>query len=402
MPELATIDIVHRRNWLASHYFERERRHGPPWLVPSNATTAAMSIGAHDWTKGTGPPEPSGVPIGVIQHVGNLWLLDVWTARRDIGGPPADNAWRSRLAMRPWNIFLAQILQFQDQATVVLAAEPTIVKEAVVDPRDEVAQAFFAEIKTQHLGTLHRMTRFQREYRAAAKPYVLASKSESLRDRGIDELPPAGYLRTMETGDALRAWLGRMFGEGVDLRICRVRADSIAGAVEGSQHLDRIPLDSSGVKVDILVPYGLKADAYGWLAFVRRREVECDEEPAALDKVDVYVDLQGRDADAIVKAYREEPPSEFSKVGEAFYPAGGWHYPGPEAARAAVTALGSEEGSLGIVAIASTEPREPLAAQRGDLFAASLDGGRLPAPVWSRTVAERDEAIVVFLIRNHR
>jgi hypothetical protein len=116
------------------------------------------------------------------------------------------------------------------------------------------------------------------------------------------ELPPAGYLPDLGGQGANRAALTRLFDDTVDLRFCAVRADYVAGAVQDAQHLDRIPLDPSSdprPQVDILVPVlpadleGLETDAYGWVAFVRRSERQCDGQDHHVDRVDVYLSMVG-------------------------------------------------------------------------------------------------------------
>ncbi|HEY6145541.1 MAG TPA: hypothetical protein VIV13_04660, partial [Solirubrobacterales bacterium] len=43
------------------------------------------------------------------------WSVDVWAARRDRGDPSPARTWQYRLGMRPWDVYVAQILQFQAQ-----------------------------------------------------------------------------------------------------------------------------------------------------------------------------------------------------------------------------------------------------------------------------------------------
>jgi len=50
------------------------------------------------------------------------WVLDAWIARRDLIATPPRDAWEWRLGLRPWAVFIAQVLQFQAQ----LAGAPGI------------------------------------------------------------------------------------------------------------------------------------------------------------------------------------------------------------------------------------------------------------------------------------
>lgn len=407
LPGLSVVEPVRHRNWLASHYFERERNQGGPWVVPTNGPGTVDPIQGRDWTKGAGAPVASGVPIGVIQLVGDSWILDVWTARRDIGGPPAENTWRNRLAMRPWNVFIAQVLQFQNQVAATAIAKAEVERREIVDERDEPTERFIEQMSETPVARWTDYKEFVSSYRQATRPYVLVSDGRSLLELGFDELPPAGYLggitsaKGVATAKSLRARLQALFGEKVDLRLCAVRADYVAGAVEEAQHLDRIPLDSQydTVAVDILVPVeladlpGLRTEAYRWVAFTRRREAHCqsgiDDER---DLVEVY--LAKTDLDELMKSAREgRVADEAQRLGELEYPAGGWDYPGGDLA---LDVGVSERSPVILVAVASTEERRPLAALRASLFAASFDEGAPPPRVWSVAAPAADaEAIVV-------
>ena len=222
-----------QRNWLASNYFERERKYGgasarsanAPWLLPASPVE---NITRHAWSEGSGHHDQAAVPLGVVWKRDGKWHLDVWTARRDCGEPTPAAAWEWRLGWRPRSVFIAQVLQFQSQLA-----------------HDDLSPL-----------------------------YAL----------GFEELPPAGYLpwgfENVDDG-ALQTAAQTLFGPEVDVRVRRCRADFVAHAVEQVQHMDRIPLKghvAGNPKVDLLVPSepsDLKStwtDTYGWSAFVRRRE----------------------------------------------------------------------------------------------------------------------------------
>src|SRR6185312_15676054 len=62
--------------------------------------------------------ETSAVPLAILfPPVGDAgeWRPDIWAVRRDRGAAPPDDFWRWRLGMRPWAVFIAQVLQFQHQ-----------------------------------------------------------------------------------------------------------------------------------------------------------------------------------------------------------------------------------------------------------------------------------------------
>lgn len=301
---LALLDehVGARRNWLASAYFERERRSSKPWTVPGERLPG---------TPGTVPPltslpwgqpgtEPTGaaVPLGVMLRVDGELVLDTWTARRELSGPPGERRWDGHLARRPWSVFLAQVLQFQDQIAAGSIVSGAVAKQLVVDRRGElVARLIEQHPEGSALGRLKDFQAFVSQYRAEDDPFLRTGEGHTLRDLGLLELPPAGYLPDLGGQVESQAALARLFDDTVDLRFCAVRADYVAGAVQGAQHLDRIPLDASSdplPQVDILVPVlpadleGLKTDGYGWVAFVRRSERQCDDEDAQVDPVDLY------------------------------------------------------------------------------------------------------------------
>jgi hypothetical protein len=407
IPGLRGVPRFRRRSWLASQYFERERRQSGPWVVPQNESGAVSSIVAQDWSKGPGQPATAAVPIGAIQLADDgTWILDIWTARRDIGGAPADNRWRARLAMRPWNVFLAQVLQFQDQLTSLMLAKRVVGTREVFDRRAKLVEEFLEDVEDKDTGKRKEVKALRAAYGEVEAPYAFSLEGQSLMERGFDQVPPAGYL-ACERQEATSERLEQLFGAHVDLEICHVRADYVAGAVEEAQHLDRIPLqpeigDEAKVGVDILVPdisadlKGLYAGEYGWIAFVRRREARCESEAPGLDLVDVYV-VEVLEA-PVDKVREGQLPDSSKRVGSLSYPKDGWEYPG---SAAALDVPIKEFISFSIIAVASADTRRPLAALRASLFGASLDGGGNPPQVLALAPAGVDrEAIIVVLPSN--
>jgi hypothetical protein len=229
--------------------------------------------------------------------------------------------------------------------------------------------------------------------------------ARSLEGLGLLELPPAGYLEVDETQDGLPKVLQEFFGARVDLRLCPVRADQVAGAVSDAQHRDRIPLAGDGDRpeVDVLVPVlaadkaELYADSYGWVAFVRR-PADCgepeteppDKEP---DVVTVYAawSLEERPE----QAYADGKIGEADDIGKVAYPAGGWQYPGGDVASKAAAWVPTAGHPIAVIALASTKERTPLAALRASLFVASMDTGIGAPPVHAFVSASGEEAIVL-------
>jgi hypothetical protein len=375
------------RNWLASAYFERERRRGQPWLVPGErlpgapGTVAALS--SRPWTEpGTAPSEVA-VPIGVLLRIkGGELVVDTWTARRDVGGPPAERRWDGHLARRSWPIFLAQVLQFQDQLRSETLAAGTVDKRVVVDHRAAAVDKYIASIPTA-VANWEAFKELKATWFGEEAPYELSIGGSTLPAVGITELPPAGYLGFNVEGVKGRAQVYRIFADTVDLRFCEVRADYVAGAVQAAQHLDRIPLDPASdprPQVDILVPSrsadldGLKTDAYGWVAFVRRSTPDCgDPTPEGPKTEDVEI------ADAFMafddgqdKMNKGDRPDSTTLAlvqfveNEADVPAG-----------ATKPSELDDIDLLGIVAAAATEDAAKLAVRRADALRVTWNLGTL-------------------------
>jgi hypothetical protein len=300
MPGLKMIDSHQRRSWLASQYFEQERRDANPWVVPKKAGGGVAPLLGFPWAQGGIAPEPQAVPIGVLHRIAGKFVIDTWTARREVSGPPGAVRWAGHLAMRPWPVFLAQVLQFQDQLRSSDIQPDEVTKQLLVDPREQIWKQFFeAHPTTSPVGRLHAVQELAAQLQAAPEPHLLQENGSTFHALGFGELPPAGYLAPILDGDAGKAQVDRLFaGTAVKLRFCQVRADYVAGAVQAGQHLDRIPLDPQTFpqpEVDILVPSvsadlaPLKTDSYGWVAFVRRSAASCDQdaEPET-ELVEVY------------------------------------------------------------------------------------------------------------------
>src|SRR2546423_1019394 len=271
---------VHRRSLVASAYFADERN-----LVASLISGAGLKSDV--WCFGAEGASGDEVPLGVIARAGQATLfLDVWTARRERIDAPAKRYWQWRMRMRPWDVVLAQILQFQCQlrdmfhtATVVPAlpgpcdTAHQLVAEAS-DALAEVAKIYEAisgrlteldNTKTvvPYTGGVAGLNTLQQKLQAAKEAHLLAPSNRLLINGGIVELPFAGYLpvapvATLSVNEQVRL----MLGEGVDLRFCVVRPDYVAHALEEAQHMERISLleglddPQKKPEVDILVPDG--------------------------------------------------------------------------------------------------------------------------------------------------
>jgi hypothetical protein len=273
------LTATHRRSQVASAYFATERA-----LNGKNISGTRLMLDL--WCNGSEAAAGSVVPLALISMNGDtVEFLDAWTARRERIENPPRRYWAWQLMMRPWNVYLAQILQFQchlhwalsgsddvpgggdpcapqsdavRQAIALLEEMETFAANATNTGSDN--DIFRPEFLTR-IGDLK--ARWSGTLAAADGP----AGTRILITEGIVELPPAGYLPVVPGGLDVNTQVRRLLGEGVDLRFCSVRPDYVAHALEEAQHMERICLlrgieDPEALEeVDILVPDGLVTEA---------------------------------------------------------------------------------------------------------------------------------------------
>lgn len=423
--ELACEEL--KQNALASLYFERERRSLDPWLTPSAAQQRISSILKREWDKGIPAmaPNPSSVPIAALLRIGECWVLDTWIARRDIGDAPARAGWEGHLGLRPWNIFQAQILQFQAQLMQDGEGRACVEKP---DPRYADA---VKKVST-------RMADFPpTRGKAAAAFQVVVEAFRDLEEvsqnpcadteygASFDELPPSGILAVPYgiTSDCVADYFSKRFhNPNVVVSVIVTRADCALRALEEAQHLDRIPLHGGCLPPHVQlhvpeIPADLRDlkpdDGYPWVVFTRG--CECEQ---AMDEVTVLVVVsedasskmlgpvltQGGTVDLNLKDLVEFLESLEGVDVDSFgvkYPAAEWAVPVPDDAFEAVQdALGQDSPRYNIFAFARTEDRQPLAFGRAALMSLEFDsdgsthGRRISTFRWDDP---HNEAIVVVI-----
>ncbi|WP_250037744.1 hypothetical protein [Paractinoplanes maris] len=208
---------THLRSQVASSRFAAERA--------ATGRIGAALLGSTLWRAGAAPRAGDDtVAVGVLGWDGtHITLLDRWTACREAFETPPAGYWAGQLEQRPGAVFLAQVLQFQDQLS--------------------------------------------------AAPPAPGGSAQELIDRGFVELPPAGYLAVPPATSDLRDRLAGQFGPGVRLWLCAVRRDQIPHELDRAQHMDRISLlrglrdETAREEIDILVPDGTVTAARGGLGF---------------------------------------------------------------------------------------------------------------------------------------
>lgn len=377
-----------RRSWLASRYYERERERGGPWLVPGTPGSAIAGPATLNFSAVSPAPDETAVPLAVLLKLDGGWLVDLWIARRDLGDPAPRRAWQSKLAMRPWDVFIAQVLQFQAQLTeLYLASQGGPAKSAAAEDlanaigsiRDQFTKM---RVKPHWLGTI--ITELEKTLPQLDKAAVQAKDPAKygLNELGFCDLPPAGYLPAPPADHDPEEYAKQLFGPRVQVRVCRCRADHAVRAVEQAQHLDRIPLDQGDQKgtpsVDVLIPAeladlaSLHTSSYPWLAFVRRSDLTCPSE-RPVDKVAVYLIEAEKDAEAIADGTVKlvTPPARAELVGSLSYPADTYAVPTPNDIYGNVRRRVGKRQLISI-GLASAEDRQPLAAVRTALLALEL------------------------------
>ncbi len=275
----------HLRSRVASAYFADERLRIPSLI-------SKEGLGSSVWCFGAEPAKYADVPIGVIARAGQSTLfLDAWTARRERIDPQARRYWQWRMRMRPWDVFLAHVLQFQCQLSDLFKKTPDpgsddpclnerkVIAEAagVIKQLNDYFSAVSAKLAALNLpdpNAVQAALGLTEEH--FSKYADLGKKLDTVKEAdftgkldhllingGIVELPSAGYLpvapsSTISVNKQVRA----MLGDGVDLRFCIVRPDYPAHALEEAQHMERISLlegldnPANKPEVDILVPDG--------------------------------------------------------------------------------------------------------------------------------------------------
>ena len=196
MPGLSAEPDLVKRNWLASAYYEREREQAGPWLVPFAPGTPVPALGTRDFSSTTAAPGGTTVPLAALLKLDRGWVIDVWIARRDIGDPAPRRAWQSRLAMRPWDVFIAQVLQFQAQFNddYQAAQQQQQARSGAADEITKAITEFREGWERQRIKQRVKpgwLTRGISELEKVVEDVAEASQP-GLRDQGFYELPPAG------------------------------------------------------------------------------------------------------------------------------------------------------------------------------------------------------------------
>ena len=402
-----------KRSRLASRLFALEETAAGAW------SRTPGKPGANLANRGWLPPPAQDVTeravrLGILIPDADLeqWQVDVWAARRDHGASPPTRLWQWQLGMRPWDVYVAQILQFQD---VLGYSSGVSFTATVLHQLEEIAANIPHERQTKARSA--ELVAGLRDFIASRDPAgrgLMAGQTSSLPMRGIDELPSAGFLPYQGSlEDAGRA-MEQLLGTGVRIRVCTCRPADVAQAVQQAQHRDRIPLSNLDLPadVDILIPVteDTGQPAFDWVAFAHREEITCGTSiaPAEADHVRVWLfePVQNRDAEqaALEAILKGQIPKGAGDLGQLDYPRGTWAVPEGAVYTAiyGTVAAVPPDSSWLAVGLVTAEGRRPLGEVRAMLLALAFtpEGQPRIPRVFTALAADREEAIV--LIRTTR
>jgi hypothetical protein len=383
---------LEKRSWLARELFGDEQ-------VTAGRWTALDAAGSALYRQSWAPPAAAAgggglVRLGVVipQSSAGGHQLDLWTARRDRAGAPPVDYWQWRLGMRPWQVFVAQILQFQAMLAERLdlknspAGWMSVVLDQLDQATDLVAQLTKAKLHEHLKGMREQLTRQYAGPDAADLTPEGVSNPVTLRSLGFLDLPPAGYLPRYGAGlEDVAVQLEYVLE--LPVRVCPCSPGDVGQAVQEAQHRDRIPLDlgKSQTGVDVLVPVlgSSHAPAFDWVVFVRRDGRRCPVEvaPPPTEEVGVYL-ISAPSGDDATRIYERlakgqlpkdpDPPMHF--LGTLTYPAGEWAVPPDQSYTAIYDALHDLPAQVEVVGFVSQPSRRPLGAVRAELLIADLSG----------------------------
>lgn len=394
-----------KRSRLASRLFALEETAAGAW------SRTPGQPGANLANRGWLPPPAQDVTeravrLGVLIPDADLnqWQVDVWAARRDHGASPPTRLWQWQLGMRPWDVYVAQILQFQDLLGYSAGVSFTA---TVLHQLDAIAANIPLERQTKARSA--QLVTGLRDFIASRDPAgqaLLAGQTSSLPARGIDELPPAGFLPYQGALEDAGQAMEQLLGNGVRIRVCTCRPADVAQAVQQAQHRDRVPLGNleHPADVDILVPVtdDTEQPAFDWVAFARREEITCGTAiaPAAVDHVRVWLVEPEQTPDAALDEVRAgRMPDGARDLGLLDYPPGAWAIPENAAYPTIYGMVGavSPKSAWLAVGLVTADGRRPLGEVRALLLALAFtaDGQPRIPQVYTAVLADHEEAIVL-------
>jgi hypothetical protein len=294
LPTPADLASLDRRGVVAQQVFDRERPPLGVWpgIPPTSSSTPQfLERRWHplpaDRGEGTGRPDDA-VPIGLLlpsTEPARTWEIDVWTVRRDLGEIRSQQAWLPPLGMRPWSVFVAQILQFQQLLADRLGAGAG--SAMTVADINRFLGLLTDELKSRRTAKpLEITTEFQERLRGIAANQV--AQAATLPQLGLRWLPPALFLPVAQelpwpgdSGLSVRDEVIRKLDRTGDGHLkpvfCTCGPWDIGRALEFARHADRIDLVDKQIPLRVFVPFTGNGRLTDWVLVVADARVSCPE-----------------------------------------------------------------------------------------------------------------------------
>ncbi|RZU11348.1 hypothetical protein EV645_6514 [Kribbella rubisoli] len=392
--------VTAHRSWLASRRFRQEEDEARRWP----ATDPRLP---EQWPPNFGERARDTLPLAVLlPPLADFdWQVDQWTVRRDKGAPPPEHHWQWRLGMRPRQVFIAQVLQFQVQLNEGEPAAAAASRATSLRGELQKAVESIREAERQQSGEQREQALDELDRRISGFEQELSTLLEAPHDRAfaeappgpqLVELPPAGFVprggATLETvAAAVETYLAcPRFVRNV----CTCEPGDIGALFAAAQHRDRTRTPRStaygnetGV-IDVFVALRNGEPSYDWVLFTRAEQVECPQptppEPA-LDLVTVQAEFD-------IESIRE--------LGVLTYPAQAWQVPEDAAlVFPLVRDLLTQRTLQSVRASVRSDDRRPLGYLRASLLVGPFfdnAASSLP-PVETSVASDQQETITVVL-----
>ncbi len=263
-PKGITLDGRHRRSQIASALFARDDADPAPLPRSTGGLLSPL------WCAGAELESADELTLAIlVRGAGTADFVELWAGRRERMAAQAERYWRRRTRQRPYADFMAQLAQFQCQlydafrnapepgdgdepggdcgSLKALVADLEKQLEAAIAEGDGDAVAKRSAARAQPLAidwnqaagvkVMQRIGRFVE----ASKPLLKGRADRVLIERGIVELPPAGFLPVRPGADVLPQ-IQALLGPGVQLKVCSAPLDAIGQLLAEGQHSARTSL----------------------------------------------------------------------------------------------------------------------------------------------------------------
>lgn len=325
-PKGITLDGRHRRSQIASAMFARDDASPPPLPRPNSLLSPL-------WCAGAELEADDELTLGIlVRGAGGADFVDLWAGRRERLAAQAERYWRRRTRQRPYADFIAQLAQFQCQLYEVFRNAPApddgdepggdcgSLKALVADLEKQLeaviaegegdgdARAKKSAARAQPLAidwnqaagvkVMQRIGRFVE----LSKPLLKGRADRVLIERGIVELPPAGFL-PVRPGADIAPQVQALLGPGVQLKVCSAPLDAIGQLLEQGQHSARTSLlrgiadPADKPLLQIIVPDGAGGAAPAPAAQLPGHALSLHTDPAVLLSVLVRLLQPSKPAD---------------------------------------------------------------------------------------------------------